>query len=121
MPVRNSQNIPETPVANGNGVRKAVLISAEEAPNFAMRRFTIETGGGMPLHTNLVEHEQYVLRGRARVRIALSGTCAWPDRRRSSTTIQLRPCLANPPRWFRKARSRCPAITRLRWSSMARK
>ncbi len=70
MPVRNSQNIPETPVANGVGVRKAVLISAEEAPNFAMRRFTIETGGGMPLHTNLVEHEQYVLRGRARVRIA---------------------------------------------------
>jgi quercetin dioxygenase-like cupin family protein len=26
-------------------------------------------GGGMPLHTNEVEHEQYVLRGRARVRI----------------------------------------------------
>lgn len=50
MPVRNIQNIPD-PVANGNGVRKAVLISAEEAPNFAMRRFTIETGGGMPLHT----------------------------------------------------------------------
>lgn len=27
-------------------------------------------GGGMPLHTNTVEHEQYVLRGRARVGIA---------------------------------------------------
>lgn len=70
MPVRNSQTIPETPVANGVGVRKAVLISAEEAPNFAMRRFTIEAGGSMPLHTNLVEHEQYVLGGQARVRIA---------------------------------------------------
>lgn len=27
----------------------------------------MEPGGGMPLHTNTVEHEQYVLRGRARV------------------------------------------------------
>jgi quercetin dioxygenase-like cupin family protein len=27
----------------------------------------MEPGGGMPLHTNEVEHEQYVLRGRARV------------------------------------------------------
>ena len=26
-------------------------------------------GGGMPLHTNAVEHEQYVLKGRAAVRI----------------------------------------------------
>jgi len=34
-----------------------------------MRRFTMGEGGGMPLHTNRVEHEQYVLRGAARVRI----------------------------------------------------
>ena len=34
-----------------------------------MRRFRMEEGGGMPLHTNEVEHEQYVLTGRARVRI----------------------------------------------------
>jgi quercetin dioxygenase-like cupin family protein len=27
----------------------------------------MEPGGGMPLHTNEVEHEQYVLRGRATV------------------------------------------------------
>jgi quercetin dioxygenase-like cupin family protein len=26
-------------------------------------------GGGMPRHTNLVEHQQYVLRGRARITI----------------------------------------------------
>ncbi|NKB87622.1 MAG: cupin domain-containing protein [Acidobacteria bacterium] len=38
-------------------------------PNFAMRRFVMGEGGGMPLHTNLVEHEQYVLSGRGRVRI----------------------------------------------------
>jgi quercetin dioxygenase-like cupin family protein len=41
----------------------------EGAPNFALRRFIMGDGGGMPLHTNEVEHEQYVLRGRARVRI----------------------------------------------------
>ena len=34
-----------------------------------MRRFVMGAGGGMPFHTNAVEHEQYVLRGRARVRI----------------------------------------------------
>ncbi len=29
----------------------------------------MEPGGGMPAHTNTVEHEQYVLRGRAKVGI----------------------------------------------------
>jgi quercetin dioxygenase-like cupin family protein len=29
----------------------------------------MQPGGGMPLHTNTVEHEQYVLRGTGRVRI----------------------------------------------------
>ena len=46
-----------------------VLISPETAPNFAMRCFTIEPGGGMPNHTNTVEHEQYVLGGSAQVGI----------------------------------------------------
>jgi quercetin dioxygenase-like cupin family protein len=30
-----------------------------------MRRFVIQRGGGMPAHTNTVEHEQFVLRGHA--------------------------------------------------------
>jgi quercetin dioxygenase-like cupin family protein len=34
-----------------------------------MRRFVMGEGGGMPRHTNTVEHEQYVLRGRARVAV----------------------------------------------------
>lgn len=46
-----------------------VLIGPEEGPNFAMRRFRMQPGGGMPRHTNEVEHEQYVLGGRARVGI----------------------------------------------------
>ncbi len=50
-----------------------VLIGAEHgAPNFAMRRFLMGEDGGMPLHTNLVEHEQYVLAGRARIEIGES-------------------------------------------------
>jgi quercetin dioxygenase-like cupin family protein len=35
-----------------------------------MRRFIIKAGGMMPLHTNMVEHEQYVLAGQASVIIA---------------------------------------------------
>ncbi len=38
-------------------------------PHFALRRFIMQPGGGMPRHTNTVEHEQYVLRGRADIGI----------------------------------------------------
>ena len=34
-----------------------------------MKKFVIEPGGGIPAHTNTVEHEQYVLGGRARIGI----------------------------------------------------
>jgi len=44
-----------------------MLLSPEETPNFAMRNFVIAAGGSMPLHTNTVEHEQFVLSGRAKV------------------------------------------------------
>ncbi|MEM7146819.1 MAG: cupin domain-containing protein [Verrucomicrobiota bacterium] len=56
-------------VPAGTGTSFQVLIGPEEAPHFAMRRFTMEPGGGMPRHTNEVEHEQYVLRGKARIGI----------------------------------------------------
>ncbi|MGB1109511.1 MAG: cupin domain-containing protein [Gammaproteobacteria bacterium] len=46
-----------------------VLIGNERAPHFAMRRFTMQPGGGMPNHTNTVEHEQYVLAGSAHIGI----------------------------------------------------
>jgi quercetin dioxygenase-like cupin family protein len=51
----------------GTRTSRQVLIGPEQGPNFALRKFIMEPGGGMPLHTNTVEHEQYVLRGRARV------------------------------------------------------
>jgi len=48
---------------------KGLLIDLEDlaaehgAPNFAIRRFTLEPGATVPRHTNAVEHEQYVLSG----------------------------------------------------------
>ncbi len=51
----------------GKGVSMKMLLSPDESPNFAMRNFIIEAGGHMPLHTNSVEHEQYVLSGKAKV------------------------------------------------------
>ncbi len=50
-------------VTSGQGTSMQVLISSDEAPNFALRRFVMEPHGGMPRHTNLIEHEQYVLKG----------------------------------------------------------
>ena len=69
MAVRNADSIPSETVKAGTGTVRQVLIGADEAPNFAMRRFIMQPGGGMPKHTNAVEHEQYVLRGRARIGI----------------------------------------------------
>jgi quercetin dioxygenase-like cupin family protein len=69
MSVKRSKDIESTAVEAGTGVTKQVLISSEEGPNFAMRRFEIQPGGGMPNHTNLVEHEQYVLSGGAEIAI----------------------------------------------------
>jgi quercetin dioxygenase-like cupin family protein len=58
------------PVPAGTATRTQVLVGeGDGAPNFAMRRFVMGEGGGMPFHTNAVEHEQYVLRGRGSVRI----------------------------------------------------
>jgi quercetin dioxygenase-like cupin family protein len=53
----------------GKGVSMKMLLSFEDAPNFAMRNFIIEAGGFMPFHTNSVEHEQFVLGGKAKVRL----------------------------------------------------
>lgn len=57
------------PQKAGKGVSMKMLLSSDEAPNFAMRNFIIEAGGHMPLHTNAIEHEQFVLAGRAEVQI----------------------------------------------------
>jgi quercetin dioxygenase-like cupin family protein len=67
--VKHAHAIEPKAVDAGTNVTMQVLISPEEGPHFAMRRFVIRPGGGMPNHTNLVEHEQYVLNGHARIGI----------------------------------------------------
>jgi quercetin dioxygenase-like cupin family protein len=69
MSVKHTHEVETQVVEAGTGTTIQVLISPEEGPHFAMRRFVIQPGGGMPNHTNLVEHEQYVLSGQAKIGI----------------------------------------------------
>ena len=66
--VKRADAVAKVVVAAGSATQTQVLIGEQDgAPNFAMRRFIMGPDGGMPRHTNTVEHEQYVLKGRARV------------------------------------------------------
>ena len=69
MSLKHVQDVDSQVVKTGDKTTIQVLISSQEGPNFSMRRFVMEPGGGMPNHTNTVEHEQYVLRGHARIGI----------------------------------------------------
>jgi len=68
--VKNAGDVVGQDVAAGTETWSQVLLGPDDgAPNFAMRRFSMGEGGGMPRHTNTVEHEQFVLCGRAEVGI----------------------------------------------------
>ena len=69
MSVKHSNDVEAKNVAAGKDTTIQVLISSQEGPNFALRKFSMQKGGGMPRHTNTVEHEQYVLRGAATITI----------------------------------------------------
>ena len=69
MPIKHSHDVEARNVAAGKDTTIQVLISSQEGPNFALRKFSMGQGGGMPRHTNTVEHEQYVLRGEATITI----------------------------------------------------
>lgn len=78
--VKPADTVESRTVEAGEGTRVQVLLGPDDgAPNFALRRFVMEEGGGIPLHTNRVEHEQYVLRGRAVVRIGDDEHRVGPD------------------------------------------
>lgn len=78
--VKPTESVPSSDVSAGRGTRMQVLVGPEDgAPNFVLRRFVMEEGGGIPTHTNEVEHEQYVLRGRARIRIGGEEHRVGPD------------------------------------------
>ncbi len=62
--VRRGDDVDYDPVDAADGMRKGVLVDESDgAPQFAMRRFTLDAGATVPEHTNAVEHEQYVLAG----------------------------------------------------------
>ncbi|WP_224333088.1 cupin domain-containing protein [Haloprofundus halobius] len=62
--VKRESEVEYESVGAAEGMRKGVLVSdADGAPNFAIRRFTLDAGASVPKHTNEVEHEQYVLDG----------------------------------------------------------
>ena len=69
MTVKHVKEIPSDSIQAGKGATRQVLIGPGDAPGitFAMRRFAMEPDGGIPAHTNTVEHQQYVLGGRARI------------------------------------------------------
>lgn len=62
--VRRADEVKYERVEAAEGLRKGVLLDdSDGAPNFALRRFTLEAGAEVPKHSNEVEHEQYVLEG----------------------------------------------------------
>lgn len=69
MTVRREDEVALEAVPGATATARQVLIGPQLSPHFAIRRFVMEPGGGMPLHTNTVEHGQYVLARRATIRI----------------------------------------------------
>jgi quercetin dioxygenase-like cupin family protein len=68
--VRRADAVERQVVGAGKATELQVLLGEGDGmPNFAMRRFIMGEGGGVPRHTNTVEHGQYVLKGRARITI----------------------------------------------------
>jgi len=53
--------IPKTQAAS------IALLSPKEESDFLVRKIIIKANGSMPNHTNLIQHQQYVLSGEAKV------------------------------------------------------
>ena len=70
MPVRHVDSVSAETVEAGTGTRRQVLIGAHEAPNFAMRHYTVESGGHTPRHQHDYEHEVIVIEGTGQVECA---------------------------------------------------
>ncbi len=69
--VRHSDDVASRPVDGGLKTTLQLLLSSGDGAEFAVRRFVIQRGGSMPRHTNTVEHEQYILHGRAAIGIGM--------------------------------------------------
>lgn len=76
---KSLHEITSIPLQVGEGASMQMLIAPSIETNFAMRKFVIKKDGHMPFHTNTVEHEQYVLKGKARVRMGEESFIAVKD------------------------------------------
>lgn len=76
---KSLHEITSIPLEVGEGASMQMLIAPSIETNFAMRKFVIKKDGHMPFHTNTVEHEQYVLKGKARVRMGEESFIAVKD------------------------------------------
>ena len=57
--VKPADMVTKSEVAAGSATQTQVLIGEKDgAPNFSLRRFIMGEGGGMPRHTNTVEHDE---------------------------------------------------------------
>lgn len=69
MKVRNASEVETITVEEGaSGVEIQWMLDEDVgAPNFAMRRFRIESGGHTPFHAHPWEHEVYIMSGQGAV------------------------------------------------------
>lgn len=66
MYCKNSEEYQKNDVPKTVNAQIAVL-SPDIEKDFLVRKITLGEGGSMPLHTNLIQHQQYVLSGEAKV------------------------------------------------------
>ena len=66
MYCNNSDEYTKNDIPKTQKAQIAVLSPAQEK-DFLVRKITIEPDGSMPNHTNLIQHQQYVLSGEAKV------------------------------------------------------
>ena len=73
MLIRNVNEMPAAPVtmAGAEQVGMRLLLGrGDGAPTFAMRHFTVQTGGHTPRHQHNYEHGIYVVQGRGTIEVA---------------------------------------------------
>jgi quercetin dioxygenase-like cupin family protein len=91
--IRRAAEIPIEPVSAGTRTTRQVLTEPSPGSAFHMRKFSMAPGGGMPPHTNRIEHQQLVLRGEAIV-----GLGDEEVRVRAGDVLQIP---AGLPHWYR--------------------
>jgi len=62
--LKRANDVDYEALSEAEGVRKAVILDESDgAPNFRMRRYSLEPGAEVPKHTNGVEHEIHTVEG----------------------------------------------------------